>query len=229
MHRIACLAATAVLLTACQPKPAAEPTTPAATATTAPAASSANNATTAVTIDKAAPPALSPPSFDCAKAQSEAETLVCNDAELAALDRQLAKLWADTQARPNAPASETAKQRGWVKGRDECWKAEDKHRCVRESYQVRIVELNLLRPDVTTPPAVSYDCGDQDSRLSAVYYNDFEPKAVVLTWAGDRAIALQQPSASGTHYAVEGVDFSEHQGTATLDFFGTSLSCKPVK
>lgn len=228
MHRIACVAAAAMLLTACQPQPAAEPTAPAPSAAAAPATPTTGSDTAPVT-DTTASPAMSPPSFDCAKAQSEAETLVCNDAELAALDRQLAKLWTDTQTRPNAPAGETATQRGWVKGRDECWKAEDKHRCVRESYQVRIVELNLLRPDVTTPPAVSYDCGDQNSRLSAVYYNDFEPKAVVLTWAGDRAIALQQPSASGTHYAVQGVDFSEHQGTATLDFFGTSLSCKPVK
>ncbi|NUO76571.1 MAG: hypothetical protein HOQ32_11215 [Lysobacter sp.] len=228
MHRIACIATTAVLLAACQPKPAPEAASPAAPPAAAPAASPANGAV-ATADDKTTAPPMSPPSFDCAKAQSEAETLVCNDADLAALDRQLAKLWADMQARPNAPADEVAQQRGWVKGRDECWKAEDKHRCVRESYQVRIVELNLLRPDVTTPPAVSYDCGDQGNRLSAVYYNDFEPKAVALTWAGDRAIALQQPSASGTHYAVEGVDFSEHQGAVTLDFFGTSLNCKPVK
>ena len=226
MYRIACLTAV-LLLTACKQQPAAEPAAKSAPAPAVAVAPTPHDAQATGTADIVPP--SSPPSFDCAKAQSDAEHLVCEDGELAALDRQLAKLWAETRARPSTPAHEVASQRGWVKGRDECWKAEDKHRCVRESYQVRIVELNLLRPDLATPSPVSYDCGDQKNRLSAVYYNDFEPKAVALTWDGDRAIALQQPSASGTHYAVEGVDFSEHQGAVTLDFFGTSLSCKPVK
>ena len=32
-------------------------------------------------------------------------------------------------------------QRGWVSGRDDCWKPDDVRRCVLESYQTRLVEL----------------------------------------------------------------------------------------
>ena len=77
------------------------------------------------------------PSFDCAKAQSAAEKLVCGDAELAALDRLLADRVAAALAAVrtlDAGAAEAedelhAYQRGWVKGRDECWKVEDRRAC----------------------------------------------------------------------------------------------------
>ena len=83
------------------------------------------------------------PSFDCSKATHEAELLICKDADLAALDRSLAELYATVLR--NVPASEQktlkAEQRGWVKGRDDCWKASDQHGCIKAAYQSRIDEL----------------------------------------------------------------------------------------
>ena len=70
-----------LLLAAC--KPATPPPAPAIAeppATVAPEASPRPVANA---------PAMAPPSFDCAKAESAAEKLVCGDAELAALDRQI--------------------------------------------------------------------------------------------------------------------------------------------
>ena len=35
------------------------------------------------------------PSFDCARAEGEVETLICGEADIAALDRRLAETWAE--------------------------------------------------------------------------------------------------------------------------------------
>jgi uncharacterized protein YecT (DUF1311 family) len=83
------------------------------------------------------------PSFDCAKASHEVEELICKDAELADLDRSLADLYAVVLK--NTPASEQnmlkAEQRGWVKGRNDCWKSSDQRGCVKREYEARIGEL----------------------------------------------------------------------------------------
>lgn len=83
------------------------------------------------------------PSFDCAKASHEIELLICRDAELADLDRSLASLYA--RVLENTPASKRnhlkAEQRGWVKGRNDCWKSADQHGCVKGEYEYRIGEL----------------------------------------------------------------------------------------
>lgn len=45
----------------------------------------------------------------------------------------------------HVPASEKkrlkAEQRGWVKGRNDCWKSGDQRGCVKRSYDERIGEL----------------------------------------------------------------------------------------
>ena len=64
------------------------------------------------------------PAFDCAKAQGEVEQLICRDEGLAALDRQLDGVYkaAQAKARDEVPKTLVAEQRGWVKGRNDCWK-----------------------------------------------------------------------------------------------------------
>jgi len=83
------------------------------------------------------------PSFDCSKASHEIEVLICHDAELAKLDRSLATLYA--RVLENTKASERsalkAEQRGWVKGRDDCWKSDDQRACVKGEYEYRMREL----------------------------------------------------------------------------------------
>jgi uncharacterized protein len=34
-----------------------------------------------------------------------------------------------------------AHQRGWIKGRNECWKADDEKKCMADEYRLRIKEL----------------------------------------------------------------------------------------
>lgn len=89
------------------------------------------------------------PAFDCTKAESSAEKLVCEDAELAALDRRLAHRFAaavEVAEGLDVGAEETtnalrAMQRGWISGRDECWKEPDLRVCVETEYLQREAEL----------------------------------------------------------------------------------------
>jgi len=83
------------------------------------------------------------PSFDCAKASGEVENLICKDAELAKLDRSLSQLYSTVLKNTPASQQKTLKveQRGWVKGRNDCWKSDDVRGCVANEYHARINEL----------------------------------------------------------------------------------------
>ena len=201
---------------------AASPAPPAAPAAPVEAPAAATDAGPApAPVDAAAP------SFDCAKAASDAEKLVCADPELARLDRQLAQRYAQVKDRPESQQA-VAMQRGWVKGRDDCWKADDRTRCVREAYQTRLVELAINGGDVVVPTPVEYRCDDNSRPFTAVFYNDIDPQAAVITWGDDQATAYPQPTPRGARYGRQGLDFWEHQGEAKIDFYGKALTCKPA-
>lgn len=214
------LALALLLLAGC--KPGAEAPATAA----ADAASPAPTPAAPVAAQQAAPVA-SPPSFDCSKSPGEFEQMVCKDPVLAALDVQLADTFKQALAKATDKDTLQATQRGWIKGRDDCWKADDKPSCVREAYIVRIVDLRIQQNLVVIPSAVEYRCDDNSKPFTAAFYND-EPRAAVLTWGDDQAIVPAAVSASGARYAAQGVEFWEHQGEASVDFYGNKLTCKPV-
>ncbi|WP_297802713.1 lysozyme inhibitor LprI family protein [Arenimonas sp. GDDSR-1] len=182
MKTASSLIAVAFLLAACsKPEPPAAPAVaePAAVEPTAPAA---------------VPPPTGPvtPSFDCAKAGSEAETMVCADYGLAALDKRLAEVYAAELAKPDAVKDLAARQRSWVKGRDECWKADDKKLCVEEEYRTRIAELQINSPGAMAASAVEFKCDDNSKPFTMAYYNDYDDRPAVITLGNDQAIVFPQ-------------------------------------
>lgn len=76
------------------------------------------------------------PTFDCAKASGSIEKMICADPELGALDRTLSAVYsaALSKAANERPPILKVEQRGWIKGRNDCWKADDKRACVVEAY-----------------------------------------------------------------------------------------------
>lgn len=174
--------------------------------------------------------AATAPSFNCAKASGQVEQLICSDASLAALDRQMASTYA--KAMRNWPAAVAKEQQafqiGWIKGRNDCWKADNQKACVREAYQSRLVELQIKGGLVEAPTAVGYSCKSMKQQpVMAAFYNNTNPKAAVLTVGDDLVIAVIAPSGSGARYTASNVEFWEHQGTATIQWFGKTLSCTP--
>jgi uncharacterized protein len=169
------------------------------------------------------------PAFNCGQAAGEVEQLICRDAELAALDRRMSSVWAKTvQALPaDVAAREKVVQRGWIKGRNDCWKASDLRACVETSYETRLVELQIKVGQLQAPTAAGYLCSqDPGKPFTASFYNDTDPKSAVLTWGNDQVIAFVAMSASGARYTTTDVEFWEHQGEARVSWFGTRLTCK---
>ncbi len=173
-------------------------------------------------------PEAAAPGFDCQQAANAIEKAVCSDAELSALDRQLADTYAQALAKSGDTTTLQATQRGWIKGRDDCWKAVDIAACVREAYIARIVELRIDGALTAAPQPVTFRCSGSDKPLTAAFHNE-APQAVVLTWGTDRAIVPIARSASGARYAAQGVEFWEHQGEARVDFFGNHMTCTPLE
>jgi uncharacterized protein len=205
--------------------PAETVTVTASSGAAAPAMTSGAGTTT-VTVSPAAPAGTSGPSFDCAKADSEAEKMVCGDPELAKLDRQLADEYTSALSRPGADtATLHTTQNGWVSGRDDCWNEDDVHGCVLDGYRTRIFELRTSGGAVPAPPVVSCQCPG-DKAFTAQFYDGFDPKAAVLKWGEDSAVTFAEPTGRGTQYGRSGVEFSEHRGEVKVNFYGNEFTCR---
>ena len=162
------------------------------------------------------------PSFDCTKAHSAAEQLVCQDAGLAALDNELAALYpkAMNQLSAEQQKTEKAMQRGWIKGRNECGKESDSRQCVEESYQLRITELQIKGGQLRVPSPVDYQCNG-GIRLSTYFYNEAKrPAAVINLSEGaqqSQVLAFETPSASGARYEGQNLTLLTKGNEARLE------------
>ncbi|MVA98364.1 hypothetical protein GN330_14030 [Nitratireductor sp. CAU 1489] len=148
------------------------------------------------------------PSFDCAKAESGAEKLICGDDELAELDRLVADRFAAAVAAVkalDAGAVQAEKelhayQRGWIKGRDECWKAGDERDCVEFSYLRRDAELvtqfMLEQPTGTT----TWQCGDSSANEVVTMFFDTRLPSVRFERGDSVDTGTLVPSGSGSKY-----------------------------
>jgi len=163
----------------------------------------------------AAPPAAAAePSFDCTKAEHEIEELVCADERLAALDREVARLYGLARNGPNMDADRAkrlaAYQRGWIKGRNDCWKAgaEDaaKISCAAGVSMIRILELRqgyaaARRDDAAglSGGPLALDCEGWAVGVGFAWAVT-DPGMAVVQWT-DATVALEQAmAASGVRY-----------------------------
>jgi uncharacterized protein len=166
--------------------------------------------TLASALPSAAAPVATAPSFNCAKVDSAAEKLVCNDAQLAALDRETARLFALARDGKYMDAKQRRElvttQRGWIKGRNDCWKAENLRRCVLDEYAIRIHQLRQGyagartqdKKGISMGPKVA-DCKDFDALIGLTFINS-EPPLAVLEWRYTKQVFTQGRSGSGARY-----------------------------
>ncbi len=148
------------------------------------------------------------PSFDCAKAESSAEDLICADSDLAALDRRVAERFAaaletarglDVGARA-AEDELRAFQRGWIKGRDECWKADDLHDCVAFAYLRREGEL-VAEWLLQNPTAIAFwTCGGYPANEVVTYFFDTGLPSLRFERGDSIDTGVLVPTGSGSKY-----------------------------
>jgi|GEM_PF-1265840 len=122
-----------------QPTPAPQP--PAADEDVA--ATADTRASAPAPTSSPAPPVQA--SFDCAGARPGAEQMVCDDAELATADRQLARAYSRAMRSGVDPIDLRQEQRDWVAIREDA--ARHSRRAVAEVYDQRIQELNQIAAD----------------------------------------------------------------------------------
>jgi len=173
------------------------------------------------------------PGFDCAKVRSPStEASICQDDMLADLDRQMRQVYAAAlkKARNERPPLLKAEQRGWIKGRNDCWKSPDQRQCIAESYRLRIAELQaryrLLAPTAT----VRYACdGNPANEVVATFFNT-DPATLIAERGDAVSFMVQQISASGARYQGRNESLWEHQGEATIvwGYGAPEMHCLPV-
>jgi uncharacterized protein len=149
------------------------------------------------------------------------EGLTCRRAGLATLDLRLAQALsaARRQAARKERARLDAEQHGWLRGRNDCWKAgtteEARFACVADSYRQRLLELQTRYRLVPVQASVRWRC-DDGSQLTTHVYAATDPPSLVAQRAGQRSLMLMQPAASGARYAGPNESFWEHQGEARI-------------
>jgi uncharacterized protein len=161
------------------------------------------------------------PSFDCRKAGTRTvPQLICRDAALAGLDRQLAAVFgaALKKAANERPPVLRAHQRGWIKGRDDCWKSTDVRACVETSYRQRIAELQALYRLVDSRGPFIWACDGPIGGEVIIRYFETDPPVAIAERGDAVSLMFQQPAASGARYAGRNETFWEHQGEARVQW-----------
>ena len=173
------------------------------------------------------------PAFDCAApGLGSIEKLVCADPALAALDRSLAAAY--RQARKKAvnehPPVLRATQRGWVRGRNDCWKAEDRRACAEQSYRLRIVELQARYRLVPMRGPFTFRCEGEPRSEVIVNYFATEPGSLLAERGDAVSLMIQEPVASGTLYTGRNESIREHQGEALIrwGYGAPEMRCVPA-
>ncbi|MEM9910836.1 MAG: lysozyme inhibitor LprI family protein [Pseudomonadota bacterium] len=153
-------------------------------------------------------PAWASPSFDCSKAQSDVESLICEDPDLAALDVLLAERFQQalavaegmTVGGEDSADALKATQRGWIKGRDECWKAENLRDCAQFAYQSREAEL-VTRWMLEEPQStVFWTCEGNPANQVVTMFFDTNLPSIRFEHGDSIDTGLEVRTASGAKY-----------------------------
>jgi uncharacterized protein len=110
-------------------------------------------------------------SFDCEKATSEVEKLICGNEELSTLDESLSKAYQQALKRTDIKKRTIESQRLWLKNvRNACEDAE----CLTNANETRILELGLW-----TSYGIVSDAEADSSSIAGCYYQLVTPRSAV--------------------------------------------------
>lgn len=189
------------------------------------------------TVDSDKHPAVSVrargPSYNCDEARpGSIEAIICSDVELSSLDRKLAEIYAKAsrKASNEHPPQLKAEQRGWIKGRDECWKSADKYECIHAEYIHRIAKLQARYRLVPGNGPVRYACdGNPDNEVIVTFYRT-NPPTLIAEHGESASLMYIQPGGSGTKYTGRNEMFWEHQGETIIrwGFGAAEMRCKRI-
>lgn len=171
------------------------------------------------------------PSFDCGKVEAGSiEEMVCKDENLTVLDLKMAEVYkeASKKAVNEHPPVLKAEQRGWIKGRDECWKSDDKKKCVEESYTLRIAELQARYRLVSSDGPFFYVCDDNPAKEVVITFFKTDPPTLIAEFGDGVSLMYLQPSGSGSKYQGrnEAAWIKGKEAMITWGYGSPEMSCK---
>jgi uncharacterized protein len=119
-------------------------------------------------------------------------------------------------------------QRGWIKGRDDCWKSDDERGCVQTEYRRRIAELQARYRLVSHRGPVRFVCGANPADELLVTFFETDPRTLIAERGDRSSLMYLQPSGSGTKYQGRNEAFWEHRGEAlvTWGHGAAEMHCK---
>lgn len=175
---------------------------------------------------------LAQPSFDCSNVREQsAEAIICNDKELSEMDREVDRLYNKIKSQTTQSDFKNIKayQHGWIKGRNESWKAENPREHIFQSYQRRIAVLKVQAGEMEAPKPLVYQCtGGEFDTLTVSLYETNPPVGVFTrTPGGDwpQYIATGFDDQGSIHYNTGGLDFVDRDGHVDLNWAGTLMKC----
>jgi len=143
------------------------------------------------------------PSFDCSEVEAGSiEELICSNEDLSALDQKMAEVYreAEKKAANEKPSVLKAEQRGWIKGRNSCWKSDDEKECVKETYLLRIAELQARYALVDSKGPFFYSCDGNPAKEVAMTFYETDPPTLVAEFGDSTSLMYLEPSGSGSKY-----------------------------
>jgi len=172
------------------------------------------------------------PAFDCKRVRANsAEALICQNPQLSQLDLQLHQVFASATALAanEQPPLLKAEQRGWIKGRDECWKDDDEIACMQQLYQRRIAELQARYRLVPMRGPLRYQCGAVPADELVLSYFATNP-ATLLAERGD-SVSLMFLQPNGTDYLGRNETLWPQQDGVRLQwgYEAPVLSCRQLQ
>jgi len=167
------------------------------------------------------------PSIDCARAASAVEEIVCRDSALASLDRKLVDVYSNASKTATSDQRNrlAADQQRWLRERDACGKSTDKTACATERYLQRIADLQAQFKLVPSRGPFRFVCNGDPGKVLVAQYFDTDPATARFTHDGRAVTAFIQRSGSGARYDGPNVSYWEHQGEASVVWFGRSMKC----
>lgn len=178
------------------------------------------------------------PTFDCQAARHEVEKVICTDAELMTLDQRMQVVYHHALQKAQQDKGDKsvihtlkAMQRGWIKGRNDCWKARDEMRqCIIDQYLNRMTRLQtqwrLIEPSQTQ----TFSCASGAKKIRVAYYQSDLLASVAIRYGNQRHIFIANKKEQARYDGEFGRYFIRDGKQAQLvwDQFQPEIRCVEV-
>ena len=151
------------------------------------------------------------------------DQLICSDQELLKQDQQLAEAYQQALAKAvnEKPPLLKAEQRGWVKGKAECWKEEDKKACASMLYTQRIAELQARYELMPASKELLLSCDNNPANEISLRYYPTTPATLIADYGDQISLMYQQADQS---FVGRNEKLSEQNDVFTLQWgYGAPL------